>query len=161
MVEAAIGLGGIALGALLTWAASQYGARKEAEREHERWIRDQRFAACVEMTTAATTYTTAARRLEGLLRSDHLPVSTVDEGLRALEPQVDQAMNDAQQAYSQLRLLGAQRVHLAAEHLYTCLDAMVDPHLSIDERVRRGVEADDALVDFRLAAYQTLNIPED
>lgn len=53
-MEAALALGGVVLGGLVAWLGSLHGARREADREHERWLRQHRFEAWAELLGIAT-----------------------------------------------------------------------------------------------------------
>lgn len=60
-MDAATALGGIGLGAALAWLSSMYGARKEADREHARWLRERRFEAWSAFLNTCTTVASIPR----------------------------------------------------------------------------------------------------
>lgn len=53
-MNAALALGGVALGGIVAWLGSLHGANREAKREHARWLREHRFTAWTELLGIAT-----------------------------------------------------------------------------------------------------------
>ena len=65
-MDAFLAFGGIGLGAILTWLASAYGARKEADREHAQWLRNRRHEAWANLVAANTALAMLYRRDIGI-----------------------------------------------------------------------------------------------
>jgi hypothetical protein len=160
-MEAAIGLGGIVLGSLLTWAASLYGAKKEADREHDRWLRDQRLAACTAMTTAVARCISAARGMEAILRMREVDVTTIDDDLRAINATIDEARDEAHAAYATIQLLGTDAIQRPTMNLFKVLDDLLEPELTQEERLEIASAVATATNDFNAAAFDMLRILED
>lgn len=92
-MTAALALGGVLLGALLTWLASAQGQRAEHKREHVRWLRGQRFEAWVEMQNVV------ARQLNAVLL--HPSEALLQQGI----------LVDAHVTLGTIRMLGPKAIH--------------------------------------------------
>jgi hypothetical protein len=140
-----IGLGGIALGVALTWLASLSGAKREAGREHRRWLRERRYEAWMQLLGLGHQVSFSVRLAEG---AENLPP---DAYL--------QFMGRSADLFAACVVLGPVELMPKAMTLTDSIDNTLEPRISAEELSRRIAVLAAAIPIFGFAVRELLSEP--